>query len=597
MMANWKKGIARLFVRDPANSEPVVATAVVEHPSTPCLGAFPVIELAPPSEEKASVPEAQAEAESPLSLATDPLSKRPGWQRTERGWAFARPVEGVSANYRLIDRAAALRSGRQAWHFRDVAERQHGAYADLLAELRNGAPRRDFAVAVEALRRTALVDFALIEIGCGSGYYSHVFNHLLPNVVRYTGVDISANMIAVARAHFPDAGFEVADACRLPFPDAVFDVAMNGVSLMHIIDYAGAIHETRRVAKRYCLFHTTIVTEDHDTFFLEKDAYGRPTIEVIVNEREFLQICGQEGLELVERWDSIPYDLFDQTGIKTYARTYLFKVSVPAQAVYQPMETRKSVAIERNRLLMLNLGCGAHHHPAWINLDIANSDPEVIIHDLLKPLPFVVETFDVVYHSHVLEHLPKAAAPGFLRECHRVLTPGGIIRVAIPDLEQIARLYVEAVANAAAGDPEARLNYDWLVIELLDQMVRQRSGGEMLEYWRQDPMPAGDFVMRRVGQEAARAIEQIQAGAVPPAPNTAPSAEEIGQFRVSGEIHQWMYDRFSLASLLREAGFVNPVVVAANESAMADFSSFELDTMPDGSTRKPDSLFMEAERP
>ena len=584
MLANFRRKISRLVGLEPADNAP----------------ALPAIEAPEAVVGEALAGDALAEPPQPVSEPAPPphpLDGRPGWHRTDGGWAYRRPVEGVSANYRRIDRETAEDAGRQAWHFRDVAERQHSAYASLLADLERGSPRRDFAVAAEALRRTRLADLSLVEIGCGSGYYSQVFDRLLPGAVRYTGVDISGSMIGIARAQFGPTKFEVADACRLPFPDAAFDVAMNGVSLMHIVDYASAIRETRRVAKQFCLFHTMIVAEEHETFFLEKDAYGRPTVEVILGAAEFLQLCEQEGLQLVETWDSIAYDLTSQVGIRTTSRSYLFKVVGPSRTSVSSVPVRRPPRAAADAQLMLNLGCGARHHADWINLDIASSDPSVITHDLTQPLPFVVETFDCVYHSHVLEHLPKAAAPGFLAECHRVVAPGGIIRVAIPDLEQIARLYVEAVAGAAAGDQKAMLAYDWIIIELLDQIVRQRSGGEMLEYWRQDPMPAGDFVMQRVGQEAARAIAQIQAGRVPPAPTTPPTAEEVGQFRSSGEIHQWMYDRFSLARLLRQAGFANPVVVRADESSIDGFARFELDTMPDGSTRKPDSLFMEAERP
>src|SRR4030088_1872295 len=48
----------------------------------------------------------------------------------------------------------------------------------------------------------------LIEVGCGSGYYSEVFAPLVPGGVRYTGIDYSEAMIARARARYPSAAFE-----------------------------------------------------------------------------------------------------------------------------------------------------------------------------------------------------------------------------------------------------------------------------------------------------------------------------------------------------------------------------------------------------
>src|SRR6185437_7104009 len=75
----------------------------------------------------------------------------------------------------------------------------------------------------------------------------------------------------------------------------------------------------------------------------------------------------------------------------------------------------------RQPMRALNLGCGGRFQPDWENLDFAPASAAVRAHDLQKGIPFPDGTFDVVYHSHVLEHFPKQFAPSFLRECHRVL--------------------------------------------------------------------------------------------------------------------------------------------------------------------------------
>ena len=79
---------------------------------------------------------------------------------------------------------------------------------------------------------------------------------------------------------------------------------------------------------------------------------------------------------------------------------------------------------------------------------------EVMRHDLRAALPFKNDEFDGVYHSHVLEHLPRADGERFLRECWRVLLPGGTIRVVVPDLETLARLYLKHLEGAVEGDAE-----------------------------------------------------------------------------------------------------------------------------------------------
>jgi predicted SAM-dependent methyltransferase len=209
---------------------------------------------------------------------------------------------------------------------------------------------------------------------------------------------------------------------------------------------------------------------------------------------------------------------------------------------------------------LLNLGCGAAFHPSWINLDYQPNSPYVQKHDLKAALPFDANSMDVVYHSHVIEHLPRRLASFFVQECFRVLRADGIIRVVIPDLERLARLYIELLDRSLEGDTVAQARCEWIMIEMLDQMVRTRSGGEMLKYWMHDPMPAEDFVIERVGSEAVNVIQRLrgtqESRALLQESPDADDPGEVGAFRLSGEVHQWMYDRYSLKCLLEKAGFV-----------------------------------------
>lgn len=249
----------------------------------------------------------------------------------------------------------------------------------------------------------------------------------------------------------------------------------------------------------------------------------------------------------------------------------------------------------------VNLGCGSHFHPDWVNVDMVPSSPEVLAHDLRTRLPFDDACFGVVYHSHVLEHFKRAHATAFMRECFRILAPGGVIRVVVPNLEVIARLYLQYLEQAAAGDEQAGQRYEWITLEFLDQLVRDESGGDMLKFWKRNPMPAEDFVVERMGSEFRNAVATLrrQPGPADVAnrPGAEPDTAAIGAFRSSGEVHKWMYDRWSLSKVLRECGFTDSRVCAANESRIPDFNRYLLDLEKDGSTRKPDSLFMEAIHP
>jgi cephalosporin hydroxylase/predicted SAM-dependent methyltransferase len=248
-------------------------------------------------------------------------------------------------------------------------------------------------------------------------------------------------------------------------------------------------------------------------------------------------------------------------------------------------------------LPMVNLGCGHHFRAGWVNVDVVPADASVHAHDLTQPLPFADGSCGVVYHSHVLEHLPKDAAPRFVGECYRVLAEGGILRVVVPDLEGIVRAYLNALEAGVAGDQGAVERHEWMTHELVDQLARHRSGGEMMKYWKQDPMPAEDFVFERVGWEVRQFVEPWRASGKVESKAVKPEANAVGTFRLGGEVHQWMYDRLSLGRLLAEAGFEGIEVKSAVESGIAGFAGYELDADEAGRVRKPDSLFMEARKP
>ena len=235
----------------------------------------------------------------------------------------------TSTDYRVlggVEEARSMAASSSGWLAARTVARQERAYHGLIAAMKRGEPRLDFKVAAEAVAATGISQPRLLEVGCGSGYYSEVLAALLPGRIDYTGTDYSEAMIARARAHYPSTSFEVADATQLPYADAAFDIVFNGVSLMHIIDYPAAIREAARVASRYCIFHTVPVFDDHRTTFLRKYAYGAPVVEIVFGKAELMTLCRQAGLRLEREWAGIPYDLLDLTGHHSKTATYLFAV-------------------------------------------------------------------------------------------------------------------------------------------------------------------------------------------------------------------------------------------------------------------------------
>jgi SAM-dependent methyltransferase len=230
-----------------------------------------------------------------------------------------------SSDYRLfggIDEAREAATASGGWFAARTVARQERAYRKLIAAMRDGEPRLDFRIAAEAVAATKLANPRLLEIGCGSGYYSEVLRTLLPGGVSYTGIDYSDAMIVRAREHYPDIAFEVADATELPYADQSFDIAFNGVALMHILDYQAAIREAARVA-RFCIFHSVPVFDGHRTTFLGKYAYGAPVVEVVFGKQELMGLCRDAGLRLLREWPGIAYDVHEVTGHHSRAETYL----------------------------------------------------------------------------------------------------------------------------------------------------------------------------------------------------------------------------------------------------------------------------------
>jgi ubiquinone/menaquinone biosynthesis C-methylase UbiE len=166
----------------------------------------------------------------------------------------------------------------------------------------------------------------ILEVGCGSGYYSENLSYLLGQTIHYIGIDYSAAMVSLARQEYPERPFMLGDATALPFADGTIDIVMNGVSLMHIVHYKAAIAEARRVAQNWCIFHTVPILRDGKTTFLQKRVYGEAAFEVIFNEAELHQLLEQRGLIVRHVLESVPYDLKLVVGEPTVTKTYVCEV-------------------------------------------------------------------------------------------------------------------------------------------------------------------------------------------------------------------------------------------------------------------------------
>ncbi|HET6514622.1 MAG TPA: methyltransferase domain-containing protein [Thermodesulfovibrionales bacterium] len=91
-------------------------------------------------------------------------------------------------------------------------------------------------------------------------------------------------------------------------------------------------------------------------------------------------------------------------------------------------------------MVMLHVGCGDVYFDGWINIDV-DSPRADLHHNMRKPLPCGPGTIDFIYSEHFLEHLTVQEALDVLREFHRVLKSGGVVRIATPDLRYLLLKY------------------------------------------------------------------------------------------------------------------------------------------------------------
>ena len=141
----------------------------------------------------------------------------------------------------------------------------------------------------------------------------------------------------------------------------------------------------------------------------------------------------------------------------------------------------------QNKLKQLHLGCGKNFLPDFFNIDIQKF-PGVDKVTSVYPLKFKTNSFDVIYASHLLEHL-KDDKLKILKEWTRVLKPGGALRLSVPSFERIIEIYsqhkdIDLINNLFFGRQDRLEHYHR---ELFDyeklKNLMLNAGIEAIHFW------------------------------------------------------------------------------------------------------------------
>ena len=199
-------------------------------------------------------------------------------------------------------------------------------------------------------------------------------------------------------------------------------------------------------------------------------------------------------------------------------------------------------------LKRVNIGCGQSPTPGWLNYDNSLSirlckyslivsvlerfgllgegqkiftsfarNSDIMWADATKYIPLENNSVDVLYASHMLEHLDREKVQLFLREAYRVLAPNGIIRIVVPDLKKLVDKYI------VEGDADSFMKRALLVPE------RPRTLFNRLKF-----LIVGD------------------------------------------RHHLWMYDGLSMARLLSETGFSEPHILGPGSTTIPNPGEIDL---------------------
>ncbi|MCC9608444.1 methyltransferase domain-containing protein [Blastopirellula sp. JC732] len=92
--------------------------------------------------------------------------------------------------------------------------------------------------------------------------------------------------------------------------------------------------------------------------------------------------------------------------------------------------------------MKLHIGCGTIRFDGWVNIDALPTEAADVVLDVTHGIPAPDNSCKYVYNEHFLEHISVEDAVRLIAEVHRILQPGGVLRIAMPSIEVCVARYM-----------------------------------------------------------------------------------------------------------------------------------------------------------
>ena len=150
--------------------------------------------------------------------------------------------------------------------------------------------------------------------------------------------------------------------------------------------------------------------------------------------------------------------------------------------------------------VLIHLGCGMGNDPRWINIDLLYLPHIHYIQDITKLNNFEDNTADLIYASHAFEHISHRDLHNVLSEWRRVLKPGGVLRLSVPDFNCMINIYrsegnnIRTIEQPLMGTQDYKFNFHYSVFNngYLTDLLKTAGFNEVRE-WNPKSAPYHSF--------------------------------------------------------------------------------------------------------